>query len=55
MKYFQGTVAIAALELIHRDPNLWTKPDEFHPEHFLTDEGLLDDTKEGYVAFSLGE
>ncbi len=38
----------------HRSPKHWQKPDEFYPQHFLDEEGLLRHNVEGFVPFSTG-
>jgi len=38
----KGTVFIAHLWKIHRDPSVWSNPDEFRPERFLTDKKDVD-------------
>ncbi|KAG7155291.1 Cytochrome P450 2L1-like 8 [Homarus americanus] len=50
----KGTVVIANLEMCHKDPTYWEKPDEFYPEHFLDSEGKLKPRKENYLPFSIG-
>ena len=52
---FQGTLVFPAIELIHHDPKIWEKPDDFYPEHFLKEDGTLDSKKEGFIPFSAGE
>ena len=44
-----------ALEVVHKDPKLWKKPNEFYPEHFLSEEGGLLPVKDGFMPFSVGE
>ena len=44
-----------AFELIHHDPKIWEKPDDFYPEHFLKEDGTVDSKKEGFMPFSVGE
>jgi cytochrome P450 len=39
----QNTIIIPNLYAIHRDPQIWTKPNEFYPEHFL--ESHLEDAQ----------
>ena len=37
----------------HRDPKLWDKPDQFHPEHFL-EGGALVENKPGFLPYGVG-
>lgn len=36
---------------IHRSKKYWAKPDEFYPEHFLDENGLLRKNVEGFLPF----
>lgn len=38
----------------HRSEKYWAKPNEFYPENFLDENGLLKKDIEGYVPFSIG-
>lgn len=38
----KGTRLFANLWKLHRDPNLWSNPDEYMPERFLTDHANVD-------------
>ena len=50
----QGTTIIPCLELCHKDPAFWEKPNEFYPERFIDKDGKLDGKKDYFVAFSVG-
>jgi len=50
----QGTLVMANLSACHRDPRFWSKPDEFHPQHFLKDGQVLEN-KEGFLPYSTGK
>ncbi|KAI1652774.1 hypothetical protein F4813DRAFT_400568 [Daldinia decipiens] len=43
---------IADIEKCHRDPNIWTNPEQFRPSRFLPEE-FTDNMKEAYLPFSL--
>jgi len=49
-----NTLVMANLSACHRDPLLWEKPEEFYPEHFLTEEGTLIQEKEGFIPYGIG-
>jgi len=49
-----NTLVMANLSACHRDPAFWTKPDEFNPEHFLTESGQLIENKEGFIPYGIG-
>lgn len=51
----QGTVVIPCLEFCHKDPQLWERPDQFYPEHFLNADGSFNAHKEGFTPFSVGK
>jgi len=50
----RGTSVLANLHACHRDPNNWTHPDQFYPEHFLDEAGNYIKDKEGFVPYSTG-
>ena len=45
---------MAALEVLHHDPEHWEKPEEFYPKHFLDEDGQLKEKKKGYLPFAIG-
>ena len=45
----------SAIDLIHHDPELWEKPNDFYPEHFMKKDRTLDSKREGFIPFSVGE
>ncbi|XP_040891246.1 cytochrome P450 2U1 [Toxotes jaculatrix] len=49
----KGTVILANLWSVHRDPTLWDDPDSFIPSRFLDDEGNLL-RKEYFIPFGIG-
>ncbi|XP_072043211.1 cytochrome P450 2U1-like [Amphiura filiformis] len=49
----KGTVVVANLWAIHYDPDLWPNPDEFNPERFLDEDGVLQKNEE-LIPFSTG-
>jgi cytochrome P450 family 2 subfamily D len=53
----QGTIVLANLNVCHRDPKLWLKPEQFYPEHFLTEQNELksSDDLAGYIPFGTGK
>jgi len=51
----QGTLVMANLSSCHRDTKYWSKPDQFHPQHFLTSEGELIEDKEGFLPYGIGK
>ncbi|EHA99322.1 Cytochrome P450 2U1 [Heterocephalus glaber] len=50
----KGTVVLPNLWAVHRDPAVWEKPDEFHPNRFLDDQGQLLKT-EAFIPFGIGK
>lgn len=48
----KGSIVMVVPWLMHRNPNLWDKPDAFWPERFLEDSKRPN--KYGYVPFSIG-
>ncbi|XP_042146240.1 cytochrome P450 2J3-like [Ixodes scapularis] len=52
----EGTMVVANVMAVHRNPELWENPDRFHPERFLTADGSeLSKKPEHHIAFSLGK
>uniref|UniRef100_A0A8D3A207 Cytochrome P450 2U1 n=2 Tax=Scophthalmus maximus TaxID=52904 RepID=A0A8D3A207_SCOMX len=49
----KGTVILANLWSVHRDPTLWDDPDSFNPARFLDDDGTLR-RKECFIPFGIG-
>ncbi|XP_045121026.1 cytochrome P450 2L1-like [Portunus trituberculatus] len=49
----KGAVLLPHLECSHKDPELWEKPDQFYPEHFLDAEGKFV-PREGLMPFAVG-
>ncbi|XP_076584833.1 cytochrome P450 2U1 [Chaetodon auriga] len=49
----KGTVVLANLWSVHRDPTVWDDPDSFNPARFLDDEGRLI-RKECFIPFGIG-
>ena len=41
--------------MCHKNPDLWEKPNELYPEHFLDKKGNLDSKKEAFMPFSVGQ
>ena len=41
--------------MCHKDPDLWEKPNELYPKHFLDKDGNLDTKNEAFMPFSIGE
>ena len=51
----KDTVILINLHSLTREHGVWTDPNAFHPEHFLTSDGDLDQEKASLIApFSLG-
>lgn len=50
----KGTSVLANLHACHRDPEHWTHPDQFYPEHFLDEQGEYIKDKEGFVPYGTG-
>ena len=46
---------MSCLEVCHKDPQLWEKPEILYPEHFLDEDGKLDSKKDGFLPFSVGK
>ncbi|CAN8016019.1 unnamed protein product [Ixodes persulcatus] len=52
----KGTMVLANVMGVHRDPELWANPDDFDPTRFLTADGTeLSKKPEYHIAFSLGK
>jgi len=49
-----NTLVMCNLSACHRAPDLWEKPDSFHPQHFLTPEGELVEDKPGFLPYGAG-
>ena len=49
-----GTSVLTNLNACHRDPEFWSHPDEFYPEHFLDAQGQYISQKEGFVPYGTG-
>ncbi|KAJ8356927.1 hypothetical protein SKAU_G00197210 [Synaphobranchus kaupii] len=49
----KGTYIIPLLRSVHRDKNHWEKPDHFHPQHFLDEQGKFV-KREAFMPFSAG-
>ncbi|XP_034967472.2 cytochrome P450 2U1 [Zootoca vivipara] len=50
----KGSVIIPNLWSVHRDPNIWENPDDFHPARFLDENGQLI-KKETFIPFGIGK
>ncbi|KAK9501894.1 hypothetical protein O3M35_012532 [Rhynocoris fuscipes] len=49
----RGSSVFLALNSIHRDPTIWSHPEEFYPDHFLPEESAKR-SKSSYIPFSAG-
>uniref|UniRef100_T1HV83 Uncharacterized protein n=2 Tax=Rhodnius prolixus TaxID=13249 RepID=T1HV83_RHOPR len=49
----EGTTAIISFITLHRNPNFWSHPNEFYPDHFLPEE-CAKRPKDCYFPFSWG-
>jgi len=49
-----GTLVMANLSACHRDPRWWSKPEQFHPEHFLNEEGEVVEGAPGFLPYGVG-
>jgi len=49
-----NTLVLSNLSACHRDPELWEKPEQFYPEHFL-DNGALVENKPGFLPYGVGK
>ncbi|NWY00863.1 CP2U1 protein, partial [Nothoprocta ornata] len=50
----KGSVIVPNLWSVHRDPNIWEKPDDFRPTRFLDENGQLI-KKETFIPFGMGK
>ncbi|NXV83931.1 CP2U1 protein, partial [Atlantisia rogersi] len=50
----KGSVIVPNLWSVHRDPNIWEKPDEFQPSRFLDENGQLI-KKDAFIPFGMGK
>ncbi|KFP81921.1 Cytochrome P450 2U1, partial [Apaloderma vittatum] len=50
----KGSVIVPNLWSVHRDPNIWEKPDDFQPSRFLDENGQLI-KKEAFIPFGMGK
>ncbi|CAI5784534.1 cytochrome P450 2U1 [Podarcis lilfordi] len=50
----KGSIIIPNLWSVHRDPNIWENPDDFHPARFLDENGQLI-KKETFIPFGIGK
>jgi len=51
----KGTQLIVSNYFIHNDERIWTKPEDFSPDRFITAEGKYQAPKEGFFAFGAGK
>jgi len=51
----EGAMLFGCLEMCHKNPKYWEKPNEFYPEHFLDSEGKLTTKNEAFMPFGLGK
>ena len=49
-----NTLVLSNLSACHRDPELWEKPEQFYPEHFLNN-GALVENKPGFLPYGVGK
>lgn len=49
----KGSVVLANLWAVHRDPQVWDKPNDFNPSRFLDDHGQIL-KKEAFIPFGIG-
>ena len=42
------------MESVHRDEDIWEKPNDFYPEHFLDEDGKFTLRKDAFLPFSTG-
>ncbi|KAM9329525.1 cytochrome P450 2U1 [Gastrophryne carolinensis] len=49
----KGSVVIANLWAVHRDPKVWEKPNDFNPSRFLDEHGQIL-KKEAFIPFGIG-
>ena len=51
----KNTLVLPNFWAIYRDPKLWTNPDQFNPDRFLTDDGKTLLKTEYLIPFSYGK
>jgi cytochrome P450 len=51
----RGSVIVANLHAIHHDPQVWSKPHEFNPDRFLSEDGKRFTKHEALIPFSIGK
>ena len=49
-----NTLVMCNYSACHRCPEFWEKPEEFYPEHFLTEDGALISDKPGFLPYGVG-
>ncbi|XP_053552904.1 cytochrome P450 2U1-like [Bombina bombina] len=49
----KGSVVLANLWAVHRDPKVWEKPNDFNPSRFLDEHGQIL-KKEAFIPFGIG-
>lgn len=49
----KGSVVLANLWAVHRDPKVWEKPNDFNPSRFLDEQGQIL-KKEAFIPFGIG-
>ncbi|CAJ0933284.1 unnamed protein product [Ranitomeya imitator] len=50
----KGSVVLANLWAVHRDPKVWEKPNDFNPSRFLDEHGQIL-KKEAFIPFGIGK
>lgn len=51
----KNTVILVSLFSVHMDPEIWTDPEEFRPERFITSDGKINDKLvDRLMSFGLG-
>lgn len=50
----KDTMIIGYVGDCHRNLKYWARPEEFYPEHFLSEDGQLKKNVEGFLPFSTG-
>nr|XP_027206501.1 cytochrome P450 2L1-like [Penaeus vannamei] len=50
----KGSLLVPDMEKCHRDPQYWEKPDQFYPEHFLSQDNQVITKKDGFLPFCVG-
>jgi len=50
----KNTLVMANIYAVHHDPQYWKKPDEFYPEHFLSEDKNEYQPSEKLITFSVG-